>query len=148
MAGRLRTRCDHSHEHQHLLGGRAADAAFYRLRLITEIRRGIRDTKDAAEKHDHDHTLLDASIGSFHDMSTSIAFAVQQEDHKASSGPRTAMFKMADGTSRKLNLSDSFKPRYKDECTLEQIPSSWVEEAIQGDVDYFNGGVCVARRPT
>ena len=44
MTQRLSMRCETSHRHQPLLGGRAADAAFYPLVLITEILRGMRDT--------------------------------------------------------------------------------------------------------
>ena len=40
MSRRLSTRCSRQHAHQPLLGGRAADAAFYPLPLITEISRG------------------------------------------------------------------------------------------------------------
>ena len=47
MAKRLSTRCSGQHVHEPLLGGRAAQAAFYPMQLVTEILRGIRDTADA-----------------------------------------------------------------------------------------------------
>ena len=47
MAARLTTRCSRDHPHEPLLGGRAADAAFYPMKLVTEILRGMRDTADA-----------------------------------------------------------------------------------------------------
>ena len=50
MLKRLSTRCDGTHTHQHLIGGRAAAAAYYPPKLITQILRGMRDTADAAHK--------------------------------------------------------------------------------------------------
>jgi hypothetical protein len=47
MAEGLDKRCDRSHRHQHLVGGRAAAAAFYPLPLVRAILRGIRATADA-----------------------------------------------------------------------------------------------------
>ena len=52
MARRLGTRCDRSHKHEPLLGGRAAKAALYPSALIHEILRGMRDTADALEAPD------------------------------------------------------------------------------------------------
>ena len=50
MLARLSTRCSKDHDHQHLLGGRAANAAYYAPELITEILRGIRDTANHDEE--------------------------------------------------------------------------------------------------
>ena len=50
MAECLDRRCDRSHKHQHLAGGRAAEAAFYPLPLIRAILKGMRKTSDF-EKH-------------------------------------------------------------------------------------------------
>ena len=50
MLKRLSTRCDKSHSHQHLVGGRAAAAAYYPAKLISQMLRGIRDTADAEHK--------------------------------------------------------------------------------------------------
>jgi len=47
MADCLDRRCDRSHKHQHLAGGRAAEAAFYPLPLIQAILKGIRATADS-----------------------------------------------------------------------------------------------------
>ena len=41
----LGTRCDHSHEHQHLMGGRANKAAEYAYKLCLAICRGLRRQK-------------------------------------------------------------------------------------------------------
>ena len=50
MLSRLSRKCDGSHPHQHLIGGRAAAAAYYPPKLISQILRGIRDTADAEHK--------------------------------------------------------------------------------------------------
>ena len=50
MAHRLSLRCDKSHTHQPLVGGRCADAAFYPLPLIRAILHGMRDTADAKKR--------------------------------------------------------------------------------------------------
>ena len=47
MIDALNTRCDGSHSHQHLVGGRAAAAAFYPPDLLRAILRGIAMTRDA-----------------------------------------------------------------------------------------------------
>ena len=47
----LDKRCDRSHKHQHLSGGRAAEAAFYPLPLIRAILKGMRDTADSETYH-------------------------------------------------------------------------------------------------
>ena len=47
----LDKRCDRSHRHQHLSGGRAAEAAFYPLPLIRAILKGMRDTADSETYH-------------------------------------------------------------------------------------------------
>ena len=41
MSEQLNTRCDKSHDHQHLTGGRCKDAAFYPLPLVRAILKGI-----------------------------------------------------------------------------------------------------------
>ena len=56
MSLRLATRCDQSHQHQHLTGGKAAAAAYYPKGLATAILRGMRDTADA-EHHDDEDDL-------------------------------------------------------------------------------------------
>ena len=46
MAEGLGRRCDRSHKHQHLVGGRAGEAAFYPIPLIRAILKGMRATTD------------------------------------------------------------------------------------------------------
>lgn len=122
MAARLGRRCDKSHSHQHLLGGRAAEAAFYPRRLTLEMLRGIRDTPDAAEQHDD--VPIDAqhrSVALLHDVSPSAAFSLQQQDRSSEKKHRTSVLHMADGTKRICDLTRKFRPQHRDECTQELI---------------------------
>ena len=57
MAARLSTRCSKDHQHQQLVGGQAAAAAFYPLKLIKAMLLGMRDKADAKSK------LLDRARG-------------------------------------------------------------------------------------
>ena len=81
MLRRLSKKCTGTHPHQPLLGGRAAQAAFYPPGLVLEILRGIRDTADS-EWVDHpepeDSQIQSAVLcaGLFHDQKPSIAAAL------------------------------------------------------------------------
>ena len=46
MAEGMGRRCDRSQKHQHLVGGRAAEAAFYPIPLIRAILKGMKATTD------------------------------------------------------------------------------------------------------
>ena len=46
MLQQLAKECPRQHKHQHLLSGRAAEAAFYPLRLLKAILRGMQLTRD------------------------------------------------------------------------------------------------------
>ena len=46
MVEALNVRCDRQHRHQHLMGGRAADAAFYPPKLLQAILRGMAKTRE------------------------------------------------------------------------------------------------------
>ena len=49
LAKLLAVRCDKSHRHQHLMGGRAAAAAFYSPKLLRTIIKGIARTLEASK---------------------------------------------------------------------------------------------------
>ena len=71
MLSRLSARCPGNHTHQHLIGSRAADAAFCPPELITNILRGMRNTADAEFKDvEHDVTMDVAMTcaGALHDL--------------------------------------------------------------------------------
>lgn len=56
MADLLSKTCDKSHIHQHLVSGRCRDAAFYQLKLVQTILRGMRATRDVEK------SLVDTGI--------------------------------------------------------------------------------------
>ena len=71
MLARQSKRCPGDHEHQHLTGGRAAQAAFYPPPLVTNILRGIRDTADSEHvevEHDNDMRIAMTRAGSLEDI--------------------------------------------------------------------------------
>ena len=60
MAEQLQTRCDRSHVHRQLVGGRCKEAAYYPLELIRAILQGIKDTAMATQlaKEEFVQTLM------------------------------------------------------------------------------------------
>ena len=50
MLARLAKRCSGTHSHQQLVGGRAANSAFYPVKLMTEILRGFRDEAEQGQR--------------------------------------------------------------------------------------------------
>ena len=82
VLARLSSRCKSDHEHQHLIGGREANAAFYPPELITDILRGMRDTADAEyveREQCHDMGVAMLKAASLHDMSASSLVAADRE---------------------------------------------------------------------
>ena len=141
MTKRLSKRCDKSHMHQHLMGGRAANAAFYPPELITEILRGIRDTADASHK-DPEHSsammLALARAGALHDQpAKSIVAAFREADLGHSNAKRSVLFKFLDGRTVSLDLEKNFRESYKDEYTNEVLPSEGTKDAMYDELEYF-----------
>lgn len=70
---RLKNRCDNSHQHGHLLDGKAKHAAIWPNKLCIEILQGMRDTafsNDVKEEFDRDAEVensINAMLMSFHD---------------------------------------------------------------------------------
>ena len=118
MLARLSSRCKGGHEHQHLIGGRAANAAFYPPELITDILRGMRDTADAEyveqeQCHDMDVAMLRAA--SLHDLPAfSIIAAYRESDLSHEHAQKTITFKHLNGRSVKVSLDKNMKDIYKD----------------------------------
>ena len=116
MMARLQTRCDKSHPHQHLVGGRAKDAASYPPELITEILRGIRDTADAEHVERSESIDLDMAMrraGCLHDQSAkSLVAAFRAADLSHANAQSTIQFKFLDGRPVTLDLDQHFKDSY------------------------------------
>ena len=141
MLNRLSRKCDKSHIHQHLLGGRAAAAAYYPPELISQILRGIRDTADA-EKTEPEWTRemgeAMAAIGMCHDLpSTSLLAAYKESDLAHANAKRKVVFKYLDGREVALSLDPNFKPQYKDESTNEVLPFEATKDAMLDELQYF-----------
>ena len=113
MAVRLSTRCSRDHPHEPLLGGRAADAAFYPTPLITEILRGMRDTADAEAPAEDlappDLQHASTAMGLCHDVPAGIRAAVAAEDLADAHRKRFTKFRMHDGSVHTVPLHKHFK---------------------------------------
>ena len=80
-------------------GGRAANAAFYPLPLITEILRGIRDTQDFEQpdldKPSQDVQLAMARVANLQDQPPSLLASLREEAHAKATAHLTTDFKNA-----------------------------------------------------
>ena len=126
MLKRLSTRCDGTHPHQDLIGGRAAAAAYYPPKLISQILRGMRDTADAENVEPPwtpEMATAMVAAAMFHDQpATSLVAAYRESDLAHANAQRKVVFKYADGKEVSLSLDANFQPQYKDEYTCEILP--------------------------
>ena len=152
MVDALDIRCDKSHKHQHLVGGRAADAAFYPPKLLRAILRGMAMTRDAA----NGVRLLCENEKSFLDSLNLFINAIPRESVQpkstapdASAGtdssptgdgkPRTSSIPLMGGGTLPIEYSPhNFKTVYRDEYTGEELPNHLVRAAMEEELDYFN----------
>ena len=135
MARQLQTRCDRSHVHQQLVGGRCKEAAYYPLELIRAILQGIKDTSAAAklgkeEEEEFSKTLMAISQSS----STCPVPASKKDEVRESRVPKT-------GGGYLSIKYDHWKPRYTDEYTGELLPDGLVQDAMIDELNYFNDHV-------
>ena len=92
MLRRLAKKCTGTHPHQPLMGGRAANAAFYPPGLVLEILRGIRDTadvewQDPIEPGTGDVNRATLCAGLMHDQPSTLVSALQDSCGKEGSRP-------------------------------------------------------------
>ena len=142
MLARLNVRCDKSHSHQHLVGGRAAAAAYYPAKLISQILRGMRDTADAEALKKPEWTpamaIAMASASMCHDEPPiSLLAAYRESDLAKSNAQRKVVFKYVNGKEVSLCLDSNFKPQYKDEYTNEILPFEAAKDAMLDELQYF-----------
>ena len=123
----LSRRCAGKHVHQPLMGGRAAEAAFYPMDLITAILRGMRNTADAnhVEEESVDHPMkeemnklmaqltVSADVPDLHSMT--MAALSNAQDVAKQVAQTVLTLKYANGTTQKIR--PAFKPEYKDDNT-------------------------------
>ena len=142
MLARLSARCPGDHVHQHLIGGRAADAAFYPPELVTNILRGMRDTADA-ECNDPcmthvDMTVAMARAGSLHDIPAySLKASYRESDLSHQNAQMKVKFRFLKGHSIDIDLDKNFREMYKDEYTTEPLPKEEAKAAIYDELAYF-----------
>ena len=141
MLSRLSRRCPGDHVHQHLIGGRAADAAFYPPELITDILRGMRDTDDAEHMEVDEDDIMVAAMaraGALHDLpADSICAAYRESDLSHDNAQKTFQFKFLNGYNQTIRLGQHFKEVYKDEYTLEPLPKEETKAAMHDELSYF-----------
>ena len=143
MLARLSRRCQGKHEHQSLVGGRAAAAAFYSPELTLEILRGMRDTADALEVQEEERVChMDMAPMYAFTETRSLKECLTNDDLVAQIGKVHDVFKMQDGSTIPIKW-DQFKPAYKDEYTSEELPTAGTHSAIMEELNYFNDKVWV-----
>ena len=139
----LSTRCDQSHVHQQLTGGRARDAAFYPMPLVEAILKGIALTADSDAKiiaslngirsmEENHNDIVNAVTGSSATIpNTKVSNAV----------PTSSIKRVTGGVLPIAYHQDQFKQKYVDEYTGEVLDSHLIQAAIMEELDYFNDRV-------
>ena len=115
MAKLLGKRCDRSHEHQPLISGRCAQAAFYPIKLVRTILRGIRDTRTADQNRLEKLSALITDVEDLKDLALAVTDTVV-----------TARVKVSKVGGGYLELEwdeRNFKEIYRDEYTGEVLPT-------------------------
>ena len=135
MSEQLQKKCDGSHSHQHLTGGRCKDAAFYPLPLVRAILKGI--ALQAA--------LNVRSINSEEEKMKVFAMPLPTTHPvpKEEFGPPhySSVPKVNGGKMPIVYDESNFKPRYLDEYTGEVLAPHLIRTAIEDELDYFNSKV-------
>ena len=132
MLAQLDRRCDRSHKHRHLTGGRCAEAAFYPIELIRAILRGIKATS-LADQHAHEQRPQ----GTGH-ISAIVLEGEVHEDVKREI-PHTFVKRYGKNKGKiRIDFEDhQFRPGYTDEYTGETLQKSLIREAIVEELSYF-----------
>ena len=141
MLRQLSRRCDHSHKHQHLVGGRCADAAFYPLPLIRAMLNGIEDTTKAMQ-----HARMEELEGGMHAAAIICANRTRRQaktekvvdDKDMEILGRTVMQTTDGGGQEVVFMEDNFKAQYFDEYTGEPLPNHLVRAAMIEEMSYFS----------
>ena len=160
MIDALRGDCDGSHKHQHLLGGRAAAAAFYPQQLLRAILKGMAATRDnlngvkmICDDERHVTEALKLAIAAVHPgpepMKTTAHNDLIIENSKGLDVIRTSSIPLQSGGTVPIQyLAGNFKDEYKDEYTGEVLPMDLVRAAMEEELNYFNAHVWDATEKT
>ena len=119
MAKLLQRRCQKEHEHQPLVCGRCAAAAFYPVKLIRTIIKGTRNTKRAT---------------------TGVVHAVVEG--LGTMGTKSGRCNRVGGGHIGFHFElRNIKEVYRDEYTNEILPPHLIQAAIIEELEYFNSRV-------
>ena len=131
MQAQLGKRCDHSHSHQQLVGGRARDAAFYPLPLVEAILQGI------ANQADDDHR---ARLEIEEKIATVNAVVMSAGTIPAATNPflTSSCPRVSGGVLPISYQPECFKAKYIDEYTGEVLEPELIQAAIVEELNYFN----------
>ena len=133
MSLRLHKKCDKSHEHQALTGGRCADAAFYPLPLVVAILEGMKDTREAKLAGNAFDQERASYISAISNSAGTIPVDAGSPEYPGSSIKRVSGGQMAI-----QYLEENFKQRYIDEYTGEVLDPALARAAIMEELNYFN----------
>ena len=147
MLRRLSKLCKGYHKHVPLLGGKAAEAAFYPLPLIKAILQGISDTKHASQsvsmiaEEEYDTSLLLTVSPVTVDTSApvaKVAHAVSSSQEIASNSDSLPPGKLPVQGGGFVNVqyaATECKTVYLDEYTREPLPRALAKAAIRDELE-------------
>ena len=136
MLKRLSRRCKGDHHHEHILGGRAKDAALYPLPLIVEILRGMRDEADhkfhVYDSDDATMNMVSAIHATFPPPLPTHTAQYDAERRAEQDKDRRCEVQYLGGSKRVTTYG--FKPAYKDEYTQEELDPERARAAIADEL--------------
>ena len=126
MLGELSLRCDRSHDHQHLVEGRASAAENYPLDLVMAIVRGMAKTTQALQRMREMQTeQWDMSMNMTVCNSPTTTVPQDEQSIPASSLPNT------NGPDIDIDIDRSnVRAVYRDKYTGEELPHHLVRAAM------------------
>ena len=134
MASLLSLRCDRSHQHQPLVGGRCEEAAFYPLPLVKAVLKGIRATAEADQLRAR---LMEKAREYIHAVTDS-AGTIPTTTESLPRPPTSSIQRVTGGVLPIQYHPQNFKPRYVDEYTGEVLDPLLVQAAIMEELNYLN----------
>ena len=142
----LSVKCDKSHDHQPLIGGRAAAAAFYPPRLLRAIILGMARTRDRVRGvralNQDDADLQHAILAMAKPLSDSDDDDEPNSEQCNSVTTKVSSIPLRSGGTLPISYQDhNFKSEYKDEYTGEVLPTHLVRSAMEEELEYFNSRV-------
>ena len=131
MLVQLDHRCDRSHNHRHLTGGRCADAAFYPLPLIKAILKGIKATHGIEKTKREDKK----SQTYLHAIGSQVAPEVESQPTGIS---HCYVKRYKSGAKVRIDFEKThFKDRCIDEYTGDILKHDLIKAAMIEELTYF-----------